>query len=199
MFEVWDVLSVMCHAMLHLFIGSAHAWPVVALTCGASALHRDLDIHELVAAIYMLRFACNTITLVDHIAFVPCMLVAVVSSVAHLDAYTCASYYIRRATLFAAVIPAVMIRYTWNSTPYGSILRLLVYTVISRHSRTQLQIDSWDVAVQCLALLCVPLYLLVIPAAWPCFVLASEWYSRAHGVLPVKRSLRVRAGILEEV
>lgn len=200
MFELWDVLSILCHALLHIYIGPDHAWPILAVVCGVSALDRDLDIHEIVAAIYVLRFSCHTIILDTYIAYIPCLLVAAISAYAHLEAYMVLQHTLRRGTLFATVIPAVMIRYTWNSSPAVSILRLVLYTLLTRRARTLLKQDSWDVAVQCMAVLCVPLYLLAIPIAWPCLVTVSQWYNSPDGrQYPSQRRVRMNEGILEEV
>ena len=196
--ELWDVLSVTTHALLHLAIGQSHAWPIVAVLCAVCALDRDLEIHEIVAVIYMLRFSCNTVVLDGIIAYVPCLITAAVSAYAHLEAYLSLHHKYRRAALFVTAVMAVMTRYTWNTTPEVSIGRLVVYTLLTRRARAILQQDSWDSAVQCIAVLCVPLYLLIVPVAWPAVTALMDWYSN-NGNFSGYRRVRMREGIIEEV
>lgn len=200
--ELWDVLSVLTHVILHLHVGENHAWPAIAVICGICGLHRDLEIHEVVAAVYVLRFACNTIVLDGVIAYVPCLAVALVSAYAHLDTYMELDYAYRRATLYVTVIMAVMIRYTWNTSAELSIARLIVYTLLTRRARAVLKQDSWDSAVQCIAVLCAPSYFLALPVAWPFMLTAFDWYNASHTFQSTRlrsRRIRMREGILEEV
>lgn len=196
--ELWDVLSVTTHALLHLVIGQSHAWPIVAVMCAVCALDRDLEIHEIVAALYILRFSCNTVVLDGIVAYVPCLITAGVSAYAHLEAYLALGHVYRRAALFVTVVLAVMTRYTWNTTPEMSIGRLVVYTMLTRRARAILKQDSWDSSVQCVAVLCVPFYLLVVPVVWPVATALMDWYSNS-GRSPEYRRVRMREGIIEEV
>jgi len=163
---LWDVLSVTVHALLHTYIGPVNAWPAVAVLCAVCALDRDLDIHELVSAVYMLRYSCSTTSVSGPTAYVVCVLVTAGSAAAHMKAYMTLPHTFRRPCLFALVLASVMLRYPWNVDPMVSVLHLVLYTVVTRHRVSSLRQDSWDAAVQSIWILAAPIYacaILIIP------------------------------------
>jgi len=156
---LWDVFSITFHALLHLYIGPVNAWPAVALLCAVCAVDRDLDIHEMVAAVYILRFACSTTRVDGATAYVVCALVTIGSLSAHMPAYATLPHTYRRPVLFALVICAVMLRYPWNTDPIISVLRLIMYTAVTRYSVSVQKQDSWDAAARSIWMLSLPFYL----------------------------------------
>jgi len=156
---LWDVLSITVHSLLHLYVGPVNAWPAVALLCAVCAVDRDLDIHEMVSAVYILRFACSTTSIDGATAYVVCALVAAGSLCAHMPAYATLPHTGRRPFLFALLISAVMLRYPWNTDPMVSVLHLIMYTAVTRHSVSVQKQDSWDAAARSIWMLALPLYL----------------------------------------
>ena len=176
---LWDVLSVTAHSLLHMYIGTEHAWLILAVLCGVCAIDRDLEMHEVVSAIYMLRYACRTVEVDGVVAYMSCAFVLLISCWAHSEAYLTMHHMHRRGTLFAAIVLAVMVRYTWNSNPYVSITRLVAYTIVTRRSVTFLLQDTWDSSAQCIWIFAAPLYLLYAGAMWPVVVSACDWYTKS--------------------
>lgn len=165
---LWDVLSVATYTMLRFYIGAEHAWPVVAVLCSICALKRDLEIHELVSVVYMLRYACRTDSIAGTAAWCACIAVGMASAFAHTDTYAALDYVIRRASLFCTAVLSIMLRYAWNTDPLESVFRLTVYTLYTRYLVSTLKYDPWDAAVQCIWLLSVPIYaysILLMPFA----------------------------------
>ena len=179
MFVLWDVLSVTAHTLLHLYIGPEHAWLLLAVLCGVCALDRDLEMHEIVAAIYMLRFACQTVEANGIGAYLSCILVLCVSCWAHTEAFLTLHHMYRRGATYAVIILAVMIRYPWNFDPYVSIGRLVVYTVITRRYVTYLSQDTWDSSAQSIWIFSAPLYVLYAGILWPFLVAAYNWHAQS--------------------
>ena len=174
---LWDVLSVTAHALLHLYIGPEHAWMTLAVLCSICAIDRDLEMHEFVAAVYMLRYACRTIQVEGLFAYMSCFVVLIISCWAHSEAFLTLHHVYRRGAVYAAVMLSVMIRYSWNFDPFVSVGRLLVYTVITRRSVTFLSQDTWDSAVQCMWIFAAPVYFLYAGVAWPVLVAAHSWHA----------------------
>jgi len=155
---LWDVLSVSTYALLRFYIGPEHAWPIVAVLCGICALNRDLDIHELVSVVYILRYACRTDSIDGAAALCAWIVVGIVSACAHTERYTTMDHVFRRACLFCTAILSIMVRYPWNTDASMSVCRLLIYTLYTRHTVGVLKHDTWDAAVQCVWFLAVPYY-----------------------------------------
>lgn len=156
--NLYDVLSVVTYALLRFYIGAEHAWPVVALMCAVCAADRDMDIHEVVSAVYMLRFACRTDSITGTPAYCACLVAGALSLGSSATGYTDLSHVYRRVCLFVAVVLSVMVRYPWNADAHMSVCRLLAYTLCTRYMVGSLGRDPWDAAVQCMWLLALPMY-----------------------------------------
>ena len=176
---LWDVLSVTAHALLHIYVGPQHAWLVLAILCAVCALDRDLDMHEIVAAVYMLRYACRTIEVEGVVAYLTCSVILVVSCWAHSEGFLTLHHISRRGAVYTVVVLAVMIRYPWNADPYMSVARLLFYTVITRRSVTYLLQDTWDSSAQCMWIFAAPVYVLCAGVAWPIVHAAYSWHTQS--------------------
>lgn len=195
---LWDVLSIVSHTLLHVYVGPEHAWPVLAVVCGVCAVDRDLEMHEMVAAVYMLRFACRTAALEGSAAYLSCSLVIFVSLWAHTEAYLTMHYVFRRGVLYTAIVLAVMVRYPWNEDPLASVARLMAYTMLARRSVTGLSQDSWDVATQCIALFTAPLYALYALVIWPVAAAVHDWYGRPNASHRRRRTVWSANGIADD-
>ena len=187
------------HTLLHLYIGPEHAWLTLAALCGVCAVDRDLEMHEFVAAIYMLRYACRTIQAEGMFAYMACTVVLMLACWSHSEAFLTLHHVYRRGAVYAAVMLSVMIRYPWNFDPYVSVGRLLVYTVITRRSVTYLSQDTWDSAVQCMWIFSAPLYVLYAGVAWPVLVATYSWHTTSARGTSKRRTVWSSSGIEMDV
>ena len=128
---------------------------LVVLAC---SLDRDMDMHEMVQALYMLRYTCNTVVLAGNTGYLMCVLVVGISMWARSARYQRYGHIVRRATVASAIFLAVLVRYEWNADPMFSVVRLAVFVVTTRVSVTTYSMDSWDAALQAIWLFVVPAY-----------------------------------------
>lgn len=155
---VWDVAAVLTYAILRTYTGIEHAWEIVVLLGFACCLDRDMEIHEAIQALYMLRFSCHTIEIDSAPAYTLCLLVTIMSLCSQTERYQMQGHMVRRAFVGAATFFAVLVKYEWNSSPLLSVVRLLFYVCTTRISVSDAGMDSWDAALQSLWLFVVPIY-----------------------------------------
>jgi len=158
----WDVAATVAYALLRIYIGIDHAWPIVVLLALSCSLDRDMQLHEMVQGLYMLRYTCNSVHLKGSPAYIMCVLAVGLSIWARSTRYQRYGHVVRRAVVSTSIFLAVLVRYDWNMDPVLSVIRLAAYVAATRVSVTHYKLDSWDAALQAMWLFVVPIYAYVL-------------------------------------
>jgi len=152
----WDVLSVVVQVLLHYQAGAQYAWAAVFLLVSLCCVDRDMEVHEMFAAVFMLRSACDSLVVRGNAAWVMAALVIFGSAGAHAGSYLGLPHVFRRPFSCTLAASSVMLRYEWNVSPAVAVLHLALFNLISRYKIVYRAIDSWDAAAQSLWLLALP-------------------------------------------
>ncbi len=154
--EFWDVLSVVVQWLLHYQVGAQYAWASVFFLVSLCSVDRDLDVHEIFAAIFMLRMACTSLLVSGKSAWVMAALVVAGSAGAHTHGYLGLPHVFRRPFVCTLAASSVILRYEWNVGPANAVLHLALYNLVTRYKIVYRTIDSWDASAQSLWLLALP-------------------------------------------
>lgn len=154
----WDVAALLTYAFLRTHAGIEHAWEIVIVVAFGCCLDRDMEIHECIAALYMLRYSCHTIQLDSALSYILCVVVTTMSYCARLEHYQLQKHQVRRTAVGIATFLAVLVKYKWNENHVFSIVRLTFFVCTTRLSVSDYSMDSWDAALQSLWLFVVPIY-----------------------------------------
>lgn len=191
--DLWDVLVTMCWLLLVVYVDVKYAWPcVVAIACICMRT-RDLQAHECLLALYMLRHACGAMRSPSEWMSVPILALGVC---ARFNVYLELSALQRRFYTIVAVYICLALLHSTEDKHYVAVLRLVSYTVLTRYAVCGTT-DTWDAIAQCVWILCCPavaLVLLVLQvndtiSMGPCDPLPSRRRAKpviwtAHGVAP---------------
>ena len=77
--ELWDVLVIAMWTSMQLVMGVRFTWPIVVVISCVCMRNRDLEIHECVAALYMLRHTCGAVAVPTSWLAVPVLVLGVLS------------------------------------------------------------------------------------------------------------------------
>lgn len=154
----WDVAATITYAILRVYAGADYASVIVAALAFICSLDRDMCIHEFIQAFYMVRYSCGTIQVGGSVACILCVCTVCMSLWAQTERYQQQGHIVRRASVGVATFAAVLVRYDWNGNAFFSVCRLVAYTVTTRISVFDYDMDSWDAAIQSMWLLVVPAY-----------------------------------------
>ena len=158
-FTLWDVASVTTYGIIRMYVGVRHAWPIVVTVALACSLDRDMEFHEMVHMLYMLRKTCGSVHLHGSVGYMMCTVLLSVCIWSRSLNYASRGHVIRRATVSVAIFLSILVHYDWNDNHLFSVARLLVYIVLTRASLCSPNtFDTWDVAVQNMWLFVVPSY-----------------------------------------
>lgn len=160
----WDVAALATYLLLHVYGGIDHAWEIVAVLGFACSLDRDMHIHELIAAAYMVRNSCHTVQFSGSVGYIMCVLVVSASMCAQTARYQQQGHMVRRAAVGTATFLSVLVQYDWNINSPFSVVRLFAFVATTRLAVSEYDMDSWDAAVQAIWLLIVPAYAYVLVA-----------------------------------
>jgi len=152
----WDVLSVVVQVLLHYHSGAQYAWAAVFLLVSMCCVNRDLEVHEMFAAVFMLRSACSSLLVSGNGAGVMAAFVIFCSVGAHAGSYLAMPHVFRRPLTCTLAASSVMLRYEWNVSPAVAVLHLALFNLITRYKIVYRAIDSWDAAAQSMYLLALP-------------------------------------------
>jgi hypothetical protein len=152
----WDVLSVVVQTLLHYHVGAEYAWAVVFSLVSLCCVDRDLEVHEMLAAVFMLRSACASMLVRGDSAWVMAALVVLGCASSCTHGYLKLSHVFRRPFTCTLAASSVVLRYEWNVNPAVSVLHLALFNLITRYKTVYRAIDSWDAAAQSLWLLALP-------------------------------------------
>jgi hypothetical protein len=158
----WDVLSVVVQVLLHYQVGPQFAWAAVFLLVSLCSVDRDMAVHEMFAAVFMLRSACDSLIVRGYAAWVMAALVVCGSVGARADSYLTQPHMFRRPFSCTMAACSVMLRYQWNVTPAVAVMHLALFNAISRCRIVYRAMDSWDAAAQSLWILALPTNVCVI-------------------------------------
>lgn len=154
--EIWDVLCLFSFLLMHCLVGLHHAWPITALACGVSSIERDMFIHEITAAAFMLRHACGA----ARVTLGPTVLITFFSLTlaicAHSSAYSSLHCTYRRSVVLCALACSTLLLHGTSDPPWLSITRLVGFVCLTRYDTGCRYLDPWDSTAQKVWILIIP-------------------------------------------
>lgn len=165
--ELWDVLCVFSFSLLQSLVGLRHAWPVTAVAAGLASIDRDMLINEVAAAAYMLRQACGAARVTSGPTVLITLYAGALAVLAHTSQYLSLHHTYRRASVLSALATSTLLLHGSADPPWLSVLRLLVFVVLTRYDVAVLMQDAWDSTAQKVWLLIVPWHALFLFLAYP--------------------------------
>ena len=154
--ELWDVLIVAIWTSVQLTREFYYTWSITVAACCVCLNDRDLDVHEIFAAMYILRSVCGAIRSPAAAMSIP---VIALACAARSDEYLKAGVLTRRRCVLACVFLCLTMLHNSADPSYAAIVRLVMYVATTRYACTQ-RVDTYDAVAQCAWMLCVPYYAL---------------------------------------
>lgn len=154
--DPWDVLVVASWLVMQLVLDTRYTWPVVIATACICMRTRDLDAHEGMMAMYMLRHTCGAMHAPTAWLSAPVLLLGAWS---RLKQYQCLDPLTRRACVLASAMLCLVLLHSVADAPWVACVRAVLYVATTRHACLH-RADSWDAVAQSVWLLCVPPYAL---------------------------------------
>ena len=157
--ELWDVLVLAVWTVLLLCIDVRFVWPCVVASACVCMRSRDLQAHECLAALYMLRHTCGAPR--SPTAWLACPILAL-GVWARFDSYLKQPAMTRRLYTLLAVFLCLTLLHSTADLHWIAITRLLAYTLMTRYGVFN-GMDTWDTIAQCAWILCsTPVCLLLL-------------------------------------
>jgi len=156
--EVWDVLVISAWAGMQYTCDLHYVWPIViALSC--YCMHdRDMELHESVAAMYMLRHTCGAMHSPNDFL---CFPVVALACAARFKSYLGAAVLLRRRCVLLSAVLCLALLHRSTDTPWIAVARLVMYVGTTRHAILH-HVDPYDCVAQSMWMLCVPVYGLLL-------------------------------------
>ena len=154
--DPWDVLVVASWLVMQLVLDSRYTWPVVVVAGCICMRTRDLEVHECMVAMYMLRHTCGAMHAPTAWLSTP---VVALGAWARLKQYQCLAPLTRRACVLASAVLCLVLLHSVTDAPWTACVRVVLYVATTRHSCLH-RADTWDAVAQSVWLLCVPSYAL---------------------------------------
>ena len=154
--ELWDVLAVAIWVSVQLTREYYYTWSITIAVCCVCMHDRDLDVHEVFAAMYMLRSVCGALRSPVAALSIPVLVLACAS---RTDTYLKASVLTRRRCVLGSVFLCLTMLHNEADPAYAAIGRLVMYIATTRYACVQ-RIDPYDAVAQCAWMLGVPYYAL---------------------------------------
>lgn len=154
--EIWDVLCLFSFLLMHCLVGLRHAWPITALACGISSIERDMLIHEIAAAAFMLRHACGAARVTLGPTFLITFFSVALAVCAHSSKYLSLHFTYRRSVVLCAMACSTLLLHGTSDPQWLSITRLVGFVCLTRYDTTSMHLDPWDSTAQKVWLLIIP-------------------------------------------
>lgn len=155
---LWDVLTISAWLIMQLVLGVRYTWPVVVLSSCTCMRNRDLEAHECIIALYMLRHTCGAIPAPTMWLAIPSVLLGVW---ARFNSYCTMEVLHRRICVLTGAAICLLLLHHTADVPWVSCTRVVLYVATTRHAVLN-NADPWDAVAQSIWLLCVPAFVLVI-------------------------------------
>lgn len=143
---------------MQLVLDTRYTWPMVVVAACISMRTRDLEAHECVVALYMLRHTCGAMQ--SPTAWL-CLPVMALGTWSRLKQYQCLPPLTRRACVLAASTLCLVLLHTVTDAPWTACARVVLYVGTTRQACVN-RSDSWDAVAQSMWLLSVPSYALYL-------------------------------------
>lgn len=159
--ELWDVLVVSAWTVMLFFLDVRYVWPCLVASACVCMRSRDLDVHEAVLAMFMMRHTCGAMRAPTVWLSVP---IIAVGGWSRFESYLDLAPMARRLYTLMGVFICLALLHSTADPSWVSFMRLVLYTGTTRHAVFH-KMDSWDAVAQSMWLLCCPPYalLLVVP------------------------------------
>ena len=184
--EPYDVLMISGWVAMQLTHDMHYVWLLVVCT-GCYCMHdRDLGVHEVLVALYLLRHTCGALRSPTAFLAVPVVALAALS---RFKAYLSATVLVRRrAVLFFAAVCLTLLHETADAY-WVAIARVMLYIFTTRHATVH-DVDPFDAVAQSMWILCAPSYALCLVvlqlndmlAVYPMHRRRSRVVWTAHGI-----------------
>ena len=158
---LWDVLMVSSWLAMQLVLGVRYTWPVIVVSACVCMRDRDLEAHECIIALYMLRHTCGAIHAPTIWLAIPA---AVLGCWSRFNSYRVMDPLQRRVYVLVASAICLLLLHRTSDASWTSCTRVVLYVATTRHAVLN-QADPWDAVAQSIWLLCVPSYSMVLVAA----------------------------------
>jgi hypothetical protein len=156
--ELWDVLVVSAWAAMVFYLDVRYVWPCIVASACVCMRSRDLDVHEGLLAMFMMRHACGAMRAPTPWLSAPVIAVGVWS---RFGSYLGLDPMARRLYTLLGVFVCLALLHSTADAAWVSFMRLLLYTGATRHAVFH-SMDSWDAVAQSMWLLCSPPYALCL-------------------------------------
>jgi len=156
--ELWDVLVVSTWTVMVFFLDVHYVWPCIVASVCVCMRRRDLDVHEGLLAMYMLRHACGATRAPTPWLAAPVVGLGVIS---RFGVYLGLESMARRLYTLLGIFLCLALLHSTADNQWVSFARLVLYTGTTRHAVFH-GMDSWDAAAQSVWLLCCPPYALIM-------------------------------------
>ena len=142
--QLWDVLSITVWLVNVFLLRLRFTW-ISIVACACVCMHnRDLDVHEIFLALFMLRYSCGAIVCRPSWLTVTVVLLAVWS---RFSSYLSMEPLKRRLCTLIAAFMSLTILHVTGELQWIVAVRVVLYVAVTRYGAS-LSIDSWDCVAQ---------------------------------------------------
>lgn len=154
--ELWDVLSIAIWVSVQLTNEFYYTWSITVAVCCVCMNDRDLEVHEIFAAMYMLRSTCGALRSPNAAL---CLPIIALACVARTEGYLKAAVFARRRCVLLCVFLCLTMLHNNADPTFAAIGRLVMYVATTRYACVK-RVDPYDAVAQCAWMLSVPYYVL---------------------------------------
>jgi hypothetical protein len=156
--ELWDVLVVSAWASMVFYLDVRYVWPCIVASACVCMRSRDLEVHEALLAMFMMRHACGAMRAPTPWLSAPVIAVGIWS---RFGSYLGRDPMTRRLYTLLSIFICLALLHSTADKSWVSFIRLLLYTCTTRQAVFN-SMDSWDASAQSMWLLCCPPYALFL-------------------------------------